>query len=62
MKLHAFILALIAGALMTGPAAAMDSPKPDPKEPEKKSELEPARAAIAKQDWTGAQALLRQAV
>jgi tetratricopeptide (TPR) repeat protein len=62
MKSHAIILALIAASLMTAPAQAMDTPKPDPKEPEKKSELEPARAAIAKQDWTGAQALLKQAV
>jgi Flp pilus assembly protein TadD len=41
----------------------MDTPKPDPKEPEKKSsQLEQARAAIARQDWTGAQAHARSAV
>ncbi len=43
-------------------ALAMDTPK-DPKDPDKKgSQLEPARAAIARQDWAGAQALLREAV
>jgi cytochrome c-type biogenesis protein CcmH/NrfG len=45
----------------------MDTPKPDPKDPEKKDAttgqpLEQARAAIARQDWTGAQKLLREAV
>jgi Flp pilus assembly protein TadD len=57
-RFHAFILALVVAAS----ASAMDSPKPDPKEPEKKSELDAGRAAIARQDWAGAQALLREAV
>ena len=39
----------------------MDTPKPEPKEP-KDPALEQARAAIGKQDWTGAQAILREAV
>jgi cytochrome c-type biogenesis protein CcmH/NrfG len=54
-------LALLTAALSM-PAFAMDSPKPDPKEPEKKGLLDPARDAIARQDWTGAQALLRDVV
>ena len=58
---HALIPALMIAAL-SAPAFAMDSPKPDPKEPEKKGVLEPARDAIAKQDWTRAQSLLRDAV
>jgi cytochrome c-type biogenesis protein CcmH/NrfG len=62
MKPHAFILALI----FATSAVAMDTPKPDPKEPEKKGAvdrpLEQARAAIARQDWAGAQAGLREAV
>jgi cytochrome c-type biogenesis protein CcmH/NrfG len=41
----------------------MDTPKPDPKDPEKKdAQMEQARAAIGRQDWTGAQAILREAV
>jgi cytochrome c-type biogenesis protein CcmH/NrfG len=45
----------------------MDTPKPEPKDPEKKDAtmdqpIERARAAIARQDWTGAQGLLREAV
>jgi Flp pilus assembly protein TadD len=41
----------------------MDTPKPDPKDPDRKEgQLEQARAAVARQDWTGAQAILRQAV
>jgi Flp pilus assembly protein TadD len=60
--LHALIIA----ALST-PAFAMDTPKPDPKDPEKKKDaieqpLDQARAAIARQDWTRAQAFARQAV
>jgi Flp pilus assembly protein TadD len=39
----------------------MDTPKPEPKEP-KDPAMEQARAAIAKQDWAGAQAVLREAV
>ena len=60
-RIHAFILAL---AVATS-AAAMDTPKPDPKEPEKdkkSTQLDQGRDAIARQDWAGAQALLRQAV
>ena len=57
-RIHAFILALV----VASSAAAMDTPKPDPKEPEKKSELDAGRAAIARQDWAGAQAALRDAV
>ena len=60
-RIHAFILAL---AVATS-ATAMDTPKPDPKEPEKDKksmQLDQGREAIARQDWAGAQALLRQAV
>ena len=58
-RFHAFILALVVAAS----ASAMDTPKPDPKDPDKKDvQLEQARAAIDRQDWTGAQAILRQAV
>jgi predicted Zn-dependent protease len=39
----------------------MDTPKPEPKEP-KDPAMEQARAAIGKQDWTGAQKILRDAV
>ena len=57
--MHGFMIALFTAAT----AWAADTPKPDPKDPDKKSEqLEAARAAIARQDWTGAQALLREAV
>jgi cytochrome c-type biogenesis protein CcmH/NrfG len=56
---HALMIALLASA----PAWAMDTPKPDPKDPEKKdAQMEQARAAIGRQDWTGAQAILRDAV
>jgi len=62
-RIHAFALALVVAAS----ASAMDTPKPDPKEPEKKDAtaaqpIDAARAAIARQDWAGAQAILRQAV
>jgi len=60
-RIHAFILALVTATAAWG----MDTPKPDP-EPEKKSAvdqpLEQVRAAIARQDWTGAQAAARKAV
>jgi Flp pilus assembly protein TadD len=60
--IHALIIAALSAALST-PAFAMDTPKPEPKDPDKKEvQLEQARAAIARQDWTGAQAILRQAV
>ena len=39
----------------------MDTPKPEPKEP-KDPAMEQARAAIGKQDWAGAQKILRDAV
>ena len=64
-RIHAFILALVVATS----AVAMDTPKPDPKEPEKDKKsltapqpLDQARAAIARQDWTGAQAFARTAV
>jgi cytochrome c-type biogenesis protein CcmH/NrfG len=60
--IHALIMAALAAAL-SAPAFAMDTPKPEPKDPDKKEgQLEQARAAIGRQDWTGAQAILRQAV
>ena len=59
--IHALII-----AALCAPAFAMDTPKPDPKEPEKKGAvsqpLDQARAAIAREDWTGAQSLLRDIV
>ena len=57
MRLHAFILALFVAM----PAYAMDTPKPEPKEP-KDPAMEQARAAIAKEDWSKAQGILREAV
>ena len=61
-KIHAFILALVTATTVWG----MDTPKPDPKDPEKKDavdqSLTQARAAIARQDWAGAQAAARKAV
>lgn len=58
-RIHAFILAFAAATAVS----AMDTPKPDPKDPEKKdAQMEQARAAIGRQDWTGAQAILRDAV
>jgi tetratricopeptide (TPR) repeat protein len=58
-SIHALMIVLFAATA----SWAMDTPKPDPKDPDKKNEqLEPARAAIARQDWAGAQALLREAV
>ena len=57
-RMHALILSLA----MAFSVSAMDDPnKPAPK-PEPKKELEQARAAIAQQDWAGAQGVLRQAV
>lgn len=56
-RIHAFILALVTA----GTVWAMDTGKPEPKEP-KDPALEQARAAIAKQDWAGAQHVLRDAV
>ena len=59
-RIHAAILALFAaGTLAPGGAWAMDAPEPkEPKDPK----LEQARAAIARQDWAGAQAVLRETV
>jgi cytochrome c-type biogenesis protein CcmH/NrfG len=64
MKKH-LLYALVAAAFAQ-PAFAMDTPKPEPKDPEKKEAtadpLDAARGAIARQDWTGARALLSDAV
>lgn len=57
IRMHAFILALVTATSVW----AMDTPKPEPKEP-KDPALEQARAAISRQDWTGAQGILREAV
>ena len=56
-RIHAFILALVTA----GTVWAMDTPKPEPKEP-KDPALEQARTAIGRQDWAGAQNVLRDAV
>ena len=56
-RIHAFILALVTATTVWG----MDTPKPEPKEP-KDPGLEQARAAIGRQDWMGAQTILRAAV
>ena len=61
MKSHANILALIVALFTITSAFAMDTPKPEPKEP-KDPALEQARAAIAKEDWGKAQGILREAV
>ena len=56
-RVHAFILALVTATTVWG----MDTPKPEPKEP-KDPALEQARAALGRQDWMGAQKILREAV
>jgi cytochrome c-type biogenesis protein CcmH/NrfG len=56
-RLHAVILALVTASTVW----AMDTPKPEPKDP-KDPALEQARAAIGKQDWMGAQKILRDGV
>ena len=56
-RIHAFILAFVTATTVW----AMDEVKPEPKAP-KDPALEQARAAIAKQDWAGGQAVLREAV
>lgn len=62
-SIHALMIALFAAMSAWAADTPKPDPKPDPKDPDKKSEqLEPARAAIARQDWVGAQALLRAAV
>jgi tetratricopeptide (TPR) repeat protein len=63
--LHALIIAALSSALST-PAFAADTPKPEP-DPEKKKNaiadpLDAGRAAIARRDWAGAQALLAATV
>jgi tetratricopeptide (TPR) repeat protein len=54
---HTIILALFAAFS----AQAADTPSPPP-EKDKDGKLEAARAAIAKQDWAGAQGILRGAL
>ena len=61
MKLHANILALFVALFTITSVFAMDTPKPEPKEP-KDPAMEQARAAIAKEDWAKAQGILREAV
>ena len=56
-RIHAAILALVTATSVW----AMDSPKPEPKK-DKDPAMEQARAAIAKEDWTRAQGVLRDAV
>ena len=56
-RIHAAILALVTATTVW----AMDTPKPEPKEP-KDPALEQARDAISKQDWGKAQGVLREAV
>ena len=56
-RIHAVILAFVLSTAAWG----MDTPKPEPKEP-KDPALEQARTAIGKQDWAGAQTILREAV
>ena len=56
-RIHALIIFLFAAS--TG--WAMDDPKPEPKGANDPS-LDQARAALARQDWTGAQTVLRDAV
>ena len=64
-KYLAWLSALILASAFATSTLAMDTPKPDPKDPDKdkkSSQLEQARAAIDARDWTGAQAILRDAV
>jgi len=56
-RIHAVVLAMLMATAVWG----MDTPNPDPKEP-KDASLEQARAAIGRQDWAGAQKILRDAV
>ena len=56
-RIHAFILSLVTATSVF----AMDTPKPEPEKPKDKS-LEDARAAISRQDWAGAQGVMREAV
>ena len=57
VRIHAVILALVTATTVWG----MDTPNPEPREP-KDASLEQARAAIGRQDWPGAQKILREAV
>ena len=57
MRIHTAILALVTATTVW----AMDTPKPEPKEP-KDPALEQAREAISKQDWGKAQGILREAI
>ena len=63
--LSALVPAALSAALSAS-AFAMDTPKPDPKDPEKKSAVDTSlaetRAAIAREDWAAAQAAARRAV
>ncbi|MDA0275983.1 MAG: hypothetical protein O3A06_06200 [Proteobacteria bacterium] len=52
---HALMIALFAA----GTAWAADTPSPSP-DGDKDKKLEAAREAIAKQDWSGAQGILRK--
>lgn len=56
-RVHAFILAFVTATAVWG----ADDPKPEPKTP-KDPALEQARAALGRQDWMGAQKVLRDAV
>ena len=56
-RIHAVILAFVMATTVWG----MDTPTPEPKAP-KDPAMDQARAAIAKQDWMGAQKILREAV
>ena len=56
-RIHAFILAFVTATTVWG----MDEVKPESKAP-KDPALEQGRAALGKQDWMGAQKILREAV
>src|SRR2546423_7867136 len=53
---------ILAVSLLSGLAIAADSGPANPPPKPRDAELEKARDAIAKQDWTGAQSILRDAV
>ena len=56
-RIHAFILAFVTATTVWG----MDEVKPETKAP-KDPALEQGRAALGRQDWMGAQKVLREAV
>ncbi|MGB3935324.1 MAG: tetratricopeptide repeat protein [Burkholderiales bacterium] len=60
------LLHALAIAALSASAFAMDTPKPDPKDPDKKEAVDrplaATRAAIAREDWAAAQAAARRAV